>query len=75
MESNEKMIYEIKETVAVMAAQLPVMQKDINDIKATLESKYVTQAEFAPVRNVAYGFVGLALVAVVGAILRLVVLQ
>ena len=40
-----------------------------------LKLNYVRKEEFQPVRNVVYGMVGLIAVAVVGALIRLVVVQ
>jgi hypothetical protein len=60
--------------------QIAVLANDISYIKTTLikietlvRDKYVTKDEFIPVRNIAYGFVALVLVTVVGALLALVV--
>lgn len=61
---------------AIIANELQYIKRDIAEIKEDLrESKggYVSQAEFAPIRTLVFGFVGLVLVAVVGAILALVV--
>ncbi len=45
----------------------------MEEIKETLENKYVTQAEFLPIRNIAYGLVSIIVVAVVGALIALVI--
>ena len=46
--------------------------KDIKDLSKTDRTLYVTKDEFAPVKTLVYGMVGLILIAVVGAILALV---
>lgn len=52
--------------------KLEFILKELDEIKAQLEKKYVSQSEFAPVKNIAYGMVGLILTAVVGALLTLI---
>jgi hypothetical protein len=52
------------------------IEQEISEIKATmagLEAKFVTYAEFAPVKKVVYGLVGAVLIAVLGAVVGLVV--
>lgn len=62
-----------KDSLAVIATDIGYMKRDIADIKNTVTDSYVTKSEFLPVRNAVYGFVGLILVAVVGAVISLVV--
>lgn len=45
----------------------------INGLRAEIATNYVTKAEFAPVRAVAYGLVAVIVLAVVGAMLTQVV--
>ena len=45
----------------------------VNDIKKNIEEQYVTRAEFAPIKQVVYGIIGLLITAVFGALLSLVV--
>lgn len=61
--------------LAVMAKDISSIRDDVTEIKLQLESKYVTQVEFDPVKKVVYGLVGLILVAVAGAIIALVVVK
>ncbi len=53
-----------------------LMSEQINEIKVSLENKYVTRVEYestlSPIRNIVYGLVGIILVAVVGALIALV---
>lgn len=49
------------------------MKKDIDDLKEAMETKYVTQDQFWPVKTIVYGGAGIVLVAVVVAIVALVV--
>jgi hypothetical protein len=45
--------------------------KDVQEIKTKLETHYVTQDEFRPVKAIVYGMVGLLLTGIVTAILIL----
>ena len=66
------------------SATLDYINRDLTEIKARLvdidkkidglDAKYVTQAEFKPVRYLVYGFAGLALTSVFGALIGMVVL-
>jgi ABC-type phosphate transport system permease subunit len=49
------------------------MQKDLEEIKTMLNSKFVTAEAFAPVKALVYGLVGLILTSVVIALIALVV--
>lgn len=49
------------------------IQRDISQINQKLDHNYVTKEEFAPVKTLVYGMVGLILVAVIGALLTLVI--
>lgn len=67
---------EIAVTVARIDERTKALVETVNAMKAEMDSqqnKYVTHAEFAPVRSLAYGLVALVLVAVVSAVLYLVV--
>lgn len=49
------------------------IKKDINEIKVMLDNKYVLLSDFKPIKQLVYGFVGMMLIAVVGAIIALVI--
>jgi hypothetical protein len=66
-ESNDKV------DIAVMAERIRNIQQTVANIEALLASKYVTRDEFNPVRNVAFGIVGIILTAVAIAIISLVI--
>ena len=51
------------------------IQRDIASINEKLDNKYVTKTEFEPVRNLVYGLVAIILVAVVGALIALVIIN
>ena len=55
--------------------QLRYIRDDIKEIKENVKSdkeKYITKEEFAPVKSIAYGVVGLILTGVVGALMVLI---
>lgn len=47
--------------------------KELEEIKAKLENKYVTAEEFKPVKSIVYSMVAIILTSVVGALIALVV--
>lgn len=59
-------------TYAVLHNDVSYIKTEIKEIKTLIENKYVTSAEFQPIKNVVYGMVGLILVTVVGGLLTLV---
>ena len=52
---------------------LKYIRRDLDAIMKKLDEGYVTKAEFAPVKTIVYGLVGLMLTAVVAALLGLVI--
>lgn len=63
---------EERRTQTGIEVKLEFILKELDEIKAQLEKKYVSQSEFTPVKNIAYGMVGLILTAVVGSLLTLI---
>lgn len=68
--------------VAVILNDVGHIREEIGDIKMDLQEQrkeakenYIRKEEFDPVKRIVYGLVGLILVAVVGAIIALVVIQ
>ena len=49
--------------------------KQVEEINEKLDKVFVTKSEFDPIKNVVYGMIGLILVAVAGALIRLVIIQ
>lgn len=49
--------------------------KKIEEIKEKLDTQFVTVARFAPVEKIAYGLVTTVLLAVIGAILKFVIVS
>jgi hypothetical protein len=52
-----------------LALHIQYMRKDLREICLNWISKYVTKAEFNPVRLIAYGLVSVLLVAVISALI------
>lgn len=65
------------ESVQILLARLDErmcnVETAVGHINRKLDEKYVTHAEFEPVKKCVYGLVSIILVAVVGAIVALVV--
>lgn len=59
--------------LATTNAAVEYIKEAIDKIERKIDNKYVTKDEFAPVRMVVYGLVGLILVTVVGAVIAAVV--
>jgi len=51
------------------------LKTSIRDLISKIDGNYVTRTEFLPVRAIVYGLISLIVLAVVGAIISLVVLQ
>ena len=63
--------------IAVIASRLSGIEKKIDEISDKLDADYLTrrefEAKFGPIQKLVFGFVAVALTAVVGAILALVI--
>lgn len=59
--------------IAVMANDLGYVRKAVDNLNDKIDHNYVTKEEFKPVKQLVYGFVALALTAVVMAVLQYVV--
>lgn len=59
---------------ALIHQQLKVIEATLQSILDKLEKDYVTQDQFKPIKMIVYGGTGLALTAIVGALIKLVVL-
>lgn len=60
---------------ALFKKDLEYIKKRLDQIDGKLENQYITRLEFEPIQKLVYGLVGLILVAVVGALVSLVVMQ
>ena len=70
--NNTKEINKMGIDLAVILSEMKSVKQDVRDIKEKLEKDYVTQDQFTPVKNIAYGLVSTILLAVVGALVALV---
>ena len=61
--------------VAVLTQATMDIKSDVIEIKAKLDSRYVSKDEFEPIKKLVYGVVGLILTTVIGALLALVVFR
>ena len=65
-------------TLAVMGADIAYIKQDLSEIKGCitgLSGKYITKPEFEPVKKLVYGLAALILIAVIGAITRVVLVK
>ena len=67
--------------IAVMARDIEYIKKEVDgvskkvtDLDDKVSKNYVSQEEFKPIKMLVYGLVGIILVAVIGALLKLVIL-
>ena len=72
-ENNTKEINSLTTNIAVILNKVEYIEREVKGINTKLESDYVTQDQFTPVKNIAYGLVSTILLAVVGAIVALVI--
>lgn len=70
--TNTKEINSLTTNVAVILSEMTTVKADVKDIKEKLEKDYVSQDQFTPVKNIAYGLVSTILLAVIGALTALV---
>jgi hypothetical protein len=59
--------------LAELGRDLKYIKEQIGEIKDKMEHSYVTVDQFEPVKRIAYGVVGLILIAVVGSLMTLVI--
>ena len=72
-QNNTKEINKMGIDLAVILSEMRTVKEDVKDVKEKLDKDYVTQDQFTPVKNIAYGLVSTILLAVVGAIVALVI--
>jgi hypothetical protein len=70
--NNTKEINSLTTNVAVILSEMTSVKNDVREIKDRLEKDYVSQDQFTPVKNIAYGLVSTILLAVIGALVALV---
>lgn len=63
----------ICQAIVTMGSDIGEIKKSIKENGVKLDTNFVSKTEFTPVKTLVYGFVGLILIAVVGAIVGLVI--
>lgn len=77
----------VQDTLARLDKTIALIQKDVGyvtrsldeqrevfiNLENTIRQNYVQQSEFKPIKTIVYGFVGLILTSVVGALIALVI--
>ena len=74
-EDNTKEINKITTDIAVILNKVGYIENEVKEITQKLQSNYVTQDQFEPVKKIVYGLVTIILVAVVGALIGLVIIK
>lgn len=59
--------------VAIIDERTKNMDKTLVEIKTALEKNYPTRAEFDPIKSAVYGIIGLIVIGVIGAVIKLVI--
>jgi len=82
---RDRLMVQLTATTAAAAAAAAVVANDIiyiktemSDIKSLMEkmdSRYLSRREFEPVKSIVYGLVSIILIAVVGALVALVIIE
>ncbi len=57
-----------------LTTSISELKTEIKDMKTEFKECYITKTEFDPIKRIVYGVVGLLLVAIAGAIIKLVIL-
>lgn len=60
---------------AVILNKMTNVERRVESIEKKIDEDYVTQDQFAPVRTIVFGLVGLILTAVVGGLVGLVIIK
>lgn len=68
-----QLITRVDERTAAIKEKVDSLKQKIESLESELSSTYVTQDQFAPVKSIVYGLVGIILTAVTTAIVYLVV--
>lgn len=74
-ESQAVILARIDERTRSTQKGMEALSGEVKELKAGLESKFVTQEEFKPVKSIAYGLVKIILTVVVLGLLGLVIIS
>ena len=61
--------------IEVILVRIGTNEKAIEEIKLNIKENYINKDQYEPIKKITYGLVTLILLAVVGALLRLVILS
>lgn len=88
IESDRKLLYRIDERTQLLIGTIAGIKDELHGLRTSIEKrfvsidefkivreKYVSQDEFAPVKMIVYGLVGLIMISVLGAIMILILKQ
>ena len=73
METKPEKKMTVATSVALISKDIAYIKESIEEIKDNLDLKYVTKDEFGPVKSIAFGFVGIIIMAVLGSLIALVI--
>ena len=73
METKPEKKMTVATSVALIVNDMGYIKDSVDEIKKALKSDYVTKVEFSPVKSIAFGFVGIIIIAVLGSLIALVV--
>ena len=70
---NSGLLHRIDERTNLLMGKFQEIREELHEHREKMNSSYVSQGEFAPVRNIVYGIVSTILLSVLGSIIALVV--
>jgi len=73
METKPEKKMTIATSVALIVKDIGYIKDGMDEIKDVLKQDYVTKVEFGPVKLITFGFVGIIITGVLGAIVALVI--
>lgn len=62
----------LKERLRVQGQEISELRSSLSRIEQKLDEKFITSEQFKPIKLIVYGFVGMVVTAVVGALITLV---
>lgn len=72
MSEDSDKLHDLTISVAKIDERTKSLVDSVKDVKLNLETKYVTQDEFKPIKALMYGLVGVILTSVIGSLILLV---
>ena len=72
---QDNLLSRIDERTNLLMDRLVSMKEEIQEIKGSIEKRYVSQDEFQPIKLLVYGLVAITMTSVMGSVLVLVINQ